>query len=258
VSGEDPSYTIDELAEISGVPGRTIRFYQAEGVLPWPEKRGRIAVYSDTHVERLRCISLMQARGLQLSAIRDLLSLDAPDRLSVWQWLGLQADVIDPLGDTPVELDETALHERLGAAHVDLLTDLQATGLVEALADGRYRFPRPKLLDITLAFHDAGVHVRTSSMLGLIIARHLGEAAEEILTFVRGRMGESFSDSTALADIARTLEVVDHRAGEAVALLWNDVMRDAVRDFRDSLQAAFGTPDDAGSVDAPEPRSNRG
>jgi DNA-binding transcriptional MerR regulator len=209
-------------------------------------------VYADLHVDRLRAISVMQARGLQLSAIRDLLSLDAPDRLSVWQWLGLQADAIDPLGDAPLELDEAALHDRLGADHLDLLRDLHEAGLVEALPDGRYRLARPKLLDITLDFHDAGVHVRTSSVLGLIIAHHLSEAAEEILTYVRRHMGESFSDSTAPGDIARTLEVVDRRAGEAVSVLWNDVMRDAVRDFRDSLQAAFGAPADLHGGDAPD------
>ena len=36
-------YTIDELARVSRVPSRTIRFYQSEGALPKPTIKGRVA-----------------------------------------------------------------------------------------------------------------------------------------------------------------------------------------------------------------------
>ena len=131
----------------------------------------------------------------------------------------------------------------LGPDRLHLVSDLEATGLVERLPSGGYRLPLPKLLDVTLDFHAVGVHVRTTSALGAIISKHLGSAAEEILTFVRARIGESFSDSTALTDLARTLEVVDRRAVDAVGLLWTDVMRTAVEEFRNSLAEVYGDPD---------------
>lgn len=235
-------YTIDELAEASGVPSRTIRFYQAEGVLPWPEKRGRIAVYHETHLERLEAIGIMQRRGLQLAAIRDLLSLDASDRLSVWDWLGLQAEALVPLSDQPAELSEEELVEQLGPTHADLIPDLEAIGLVRRLPTGRFRLPLPTMLDITLEFHDVGVQVPISAELAQIIIGHLTQAAEEILTFVRTRVGDSFASSRDPADLARTLEVVDRRAVEAVGLMWADVMHNAVRDFQASLADVFGEP----------------
>ncbi len=38
-------FTIDELSARSGIPSRTIRYYQSEGALPPPERRGRVARY---------------------------------------------------------------------------------------------------------------------------------------------------------------------------------------------------------------------
>jgi DNA-binding transcriptional MerR regulator len=246
------TYTIDELSDASGVPNRTIRFYQAEGVLPWPEKRGRVAVYHDSHLERLEAIGIMQRRGLQLAAIRDLLSLDANDRLSVWDWLGLQANALAPVSEQPIELSEDELLEQLGDAHAPLVPELESVGLLRQLPSGRYRVPLPTMLDITLEFHDVGVHVPTSAELAQIIIGHLTQAAEEILTFVRSRVGDSFAASRDPSDIARTLEVVDRRAVEAVGLMWADVMHNAVRDFQASLADVFGAPEDDEQREAAE------
>jgi DNA-binding transcriptional MerR regulator len=251
------TYTIDELAQASGVPARTIRFYQAEGVLPWPEKRGRIAVYHDSHLERLEAIGVMQRRGLQLAAIRDLLSLDDSDRLSVRDWLGLQAEALAPVSEQPLELSEAELIEHIGPDHAELVTDLESIGLVRRLPSGNFRLPLPTMLDITLEFHDVGVQVPTSSELAQIIIGHLTRAAEEILTFVRGRIGETFVGSREPADIARALEVVDRRAVEAVGLMWADVMHNAVRDFQASLEDVFGTPDETSDATS-EVGSDRG
>ena len=54
------SYTIDELSAHTGVPSRTIRFYQSSGALQKPAKRGRIAYYGPEHVERLALIGQLQ------------------------------------------------------------------------------------------------------------------------------------------------------------------------------------------------------
>jgi hypothetical protein len=45
--------TLAELAEDSGVPARTIRYYIARGVLPRPVVAGRGALYAKKHLERL-------------------------------------------------------------------------------------------------------------------------------------------------------------------------------------------------------------
>jgi DNA-binding transcriptional MerR regulator len=72
--GDPTEYTIDELATATRVPSRTIRFYQSEGALPKPTIKGRVAYYGPAHVERLAQITALQDRGLQIKAIRDVLT----------------------------------------------------------------------------------------------------------------------------------------------------------------------------------------
>src|ERR1700736_252629 len=50
-NSDTPIYTIDQLAAVTSVPSRTIRFYQAQGALPRPHRVGRVAHYGPEHVE---------------------------------------------------------------------------------------------------------------------------------------------------------------------------------------------------------------
>ena len=68
----EPTFGLQELADRSGLPIRTIRWYQSEGLLPKPDKHGRDAVYRADHLERLGLIAELRDRGLTLNAIRDL------------------------------------------------------------------------------------------------------------------------------------------------------------------------------------------
>ena len=61
--------TIDELAERSGVPARTIRYYISQGLLSGAGARGRGAAYSGEHLRRLRLIRLLAARRVPLAEI---------------------------------------------------------------------------------------------------------------------------------------------------------------------------------------------
>src|SRR5437879_13883356 len=61
--------TFAGLAAKAGLPGRTIRFYIAKGLLPGPVKAGRGATYGKEHLETLRSIKASQARGMTLSEI---------------------------------------------------------------------------------------------------------------------------------------------------------------------------------------------
>ncbi len=57
--------SIKELGNRSGVPIRTIRYYQTEGLLPPPALNGKFAVYSSTHLDALNEIKEAKAtRGL--------------------------------------------------------------------------------------------------------------------------------------------------------------------------------------------------
>jgi len=68
--------SLSDLAERSGLPARTIRFYIARGILAGPVKSGRAAEYTDDHLARLERIKSLQAKGRTLSQIAP--ALDAP------------------------------------------------------------------------------------------------------------------------------------------------------------------------------------
>lgn len=71
-------YTIDELAELTGYPRRTIRYYVQEGMIAPPAGRGRGGFYYDSHLERLRLIKAYQEKGIRISAITAMLKKEEP------------------------------------------------------------------------------------------------------------------------------------------------------------------------------------
>jgi DNA-binding transcriptional MerR regulator len=85
------------LAERSRVPGRTIRLYIAEGLLPGPLRAGRNAAYDARHLAALERIKALQRRGLTLSQVRHALAdADSPPELpepEAWRHYVLAPDV---------------------------------------------------------------------------------------------------------------------------------------------------------------------
>lgn len=66
-------YWISELAALTGVSTRTIRYYIQEGLLPQPEIRGKYAVFTDEYMHRLRLIKYLKDAYLPLNKIKPLL-----------------------------------------------------------------------------------------------------------------------------------------------------------------------------------------
>jgi len=94
------TYPLSELAELSGVTPRTLRYYISRGLLPGPEKAGRGATYNDGHLARVREIQSLQAEGLTLAGIARRLAPEAPEELSpapgplLWRHYPVAEDVM--------------------------------------------------------------------------------------------------------------------------------------------------------------------
>jgi DNA-binding transcriptional MerR regulator len=73
------SMTLAELAEASGLPARTIRFYIARRVLDGPVKAGRGAAYGPEHLKRLEQIQRLQAEGRTIAEIARTLGGNPPE-----------------------------------------------------------------------------------------------------------------------------------------------------------------------------------
>jgi DNA-binding transcriptional MerR regulator len=67
---------IGEIADQSGVPTKTIRFWEAEGLLPPPARTASgYRDYQPADTDRIRFIRHAQASGLRLDEIRQVLDI---------------------------------------------------------------------------------------------------------------------------------------------------------------------------------------
>ncbi|GER85705.1 hypothetical protein KTAU_43390 [Thermogemmatispora aurantia] len=95
--------SIDELSQVTGIPSRTIRFYNTQGLLPPPQKRGRVAYYSGEHVRVLTLIKeLKEKHNLPLDLIRQLLEIRAQHG-EIQMNLALKQRLLRPLATSSQE-----------------------------------------------------------------------------------------------------------------------------------------------------------
>lgn len=117
---------VEALAARAGVSVDTVRYYQARNLLHPPRREGRVAWYDETHLERLRRVRGLQARGFSLATIARILGgeLDAADEALV----GALAAEASPAGAGPL-LTLGDLAERTGVP-VPVLQAVVAEGLL--------------------------------------------------------------------------------------------------------------------------------
>jgi DNA-binding transcriptional MerR regulator len=141
----DGELTVDELAARTGTTVRTLRFYASEGLLPPPQRRGRLAYYSARHRMRLDLIRTLQEHGYTLSAVQRVLAR-IPDDASAAEY-AVQSAVLAPWLPGPTEeLDLAELERRAGTPLDEAqLESLRALGAVQPLPDGRYRISQAML-----------------------------------------------------------------------------------------------------------------
>lgn len=122
-TGEAVAYRVEELAVAAGISVELLRSYQTKGLLDGPRREGRVALYDERHLERLRAIRALKDKGYSLKAIAGL--LDRPrdgDR---------PAAAIPPAGgdDERLSLPELADRTRVPLA---VLRSLEASGVIRA------------------------------------------------------------------------------------------------------------------------------
>lgn len=175
--------TVDELAQQTQLPVRTIREYQTVGLLPGPERRGRVGVYRRSHVARLALIGRLQQRGYSLAGIGDLLA-SWRDGADLGEILGLDPDELVHLDEpgTPATLEQ--LTQLLPALVPGRLDDLIAARVVEACGTDRYCIQSPSLVQLTVDALAAGFNPeRVLALLATISSAtaQIADAAIELL-----------------------------------------------------------------------------
>lgn len=139
-------YRIDELARVAGTTTRNVRAYQDRGLLPPPRRQGRVGIYNDAHLARLRLIGSLLERGYATAQISELLTAwetgkDLADVLGLEQALGSQWT-----DEIPVYLNAEEVADLFADTAPELLDRLVAIGVLLREED-RYRVPSPQLLN---------------------------------------------------------------------------------------------------------------
>ena len=153
--GDDQLMRIDDLAYRSGVPSRTIRFYNTQGLLPAPIMRGRVAFYNQEHLLILNIIKeLKERQNLPLDVIRQLLEIRALHG-DVQMNLALKQRMLRPLtsGAPDAQLSREALKSQAGVTD-ERVDELLRQGLLFPLQiEGEEVFSGDDLLLLELYQH---------------------------------------------------------------------------------------------------------
>jgi DNA-binding transcriptional MerR regulator len=116
-------YRVEELAATAGVSVELLRSYQTKGLLDPPRRDGRVALYDDRHLERLRAIRDLKDKGYSLKAIAGLLDRQHGDTERTVGPLPPAAD------DEHLAPQELADRTRVPLA---VLRSLEASGVIRA------------------------------------------------------------------------------------------------------------------------------
>jgi DNA-binding transcriptional MerR regulator len=206
-SGE---YRIDDLARLAGTTTRNIRVYRDRGLLHPPLRVGRLALFNDTHLTRLRLITSMLDRGYNIAHVREMITAweqgkDLGDVLGLetaiaGTWAAEKPQTMS-MAEAKRLIDDTAGFDRLVESGLIRIEDdgLEATvvrpKLIEAFNDVRqYGITIDKLIDI---------HERVLPLVNQISSILVQAGAEHVQDHIKP--GVALPDDTEVAELITML-----------------------------------------------------
>jgi DNA-binding transcriptional MerR regulator len=216
-SGE---YRIDDLARLAGTTTRNIRVYRDRGLLHPPLRVGRIALFNDTHLTRLRLITSMLDKGYNIAHVHEMLNAWEQGK-DVGDMLGLESAIAGSWA--------TEKPERMSVADAKRLVDDDAgfermVGLgVIRLEDGEAIVVRPKLIEVFNEIRQYGVatdklidlHAGITPLIDQISGMLVQAGIEHVLD--RIKPGEALPPDTEVAELITMLVRFRTQAVSAVS-----------------------------------------
>lgn len=149
-----PEFTIDQLAQQTGMSARNIRAHQSRGLLAPPTLRGRTGYYNSRHVDRVTLIQRLQRDGFSLALIQRLLRTAGDSTEGV---LRLAEALHGPFGtQEPRVVPLRELEERFHSRSPEVRARLETLGVVRSLGDGLVEEVTPMVFRGGEVFADLG------------------------------------------------------------------------------------------------------
>jgi DNA-binding transcriptional MerR regulator len=136
------NYSVEQLAAAAGIRVDTVRYYQAQGLLPPPKRAGRRALYAASHLKLLKRIRELQREGLSLAVIKRMLEGGKGKRRAS----ALERALAEQRGEQ--RLSRSDLAAASGVSE-ELIAAVESAGLVETVKVGGT--PRYGDVDVELA-----------------------------------------------------------------------------------------------------------
>ncbi|MHA6819957.1 MerR family transcriptional regulator [Ralstonia pseudosolanacearum] len=219
-------FTIDELARAADTTVRNVRSYQDRGLIDPPERRGRVGIYTQAHLGRLKLINHLLARGYTLANIQELLKaiVEGHDLHSI---LGLETAISSPWSDaSPKHFSLLALAKLFGRSiSREALARAIGLGLLEPDGLG-YLARNPKLLMAGAQMAQAGFPLE--EVLDIIerARRHTQAVADDLVSMVVRELNKyEKGQLSPPEDVRRLVDVIWRIRPLAVVAVEAELMR---------------------------------
>lgn len=204
-SGE---YRVEELARLANTATRNVRVYRDRGLLHPPLRVGRIALYNDTHLTRLRLITSMLDRGYNLAHVDEMLSAWEQGK-DLGAVLGLEQAIV---GTWAAEKPKTMSRAQARAllADPDAFERLVRAGLIRDNGED-VTVMRPALIEAFNEMRGYGVSFDTLIGIHEQVMPHISEISRILVqagaahVLHRIKPGESLPDDTEMAELLTML-----------------------------------------------------
>ena len=203
-----PEYRIDDLARDAGMTVRNVRVYQERGLLPPPRRSGRVALYGDAHLARLRLIAQLLEEGYTFSHIAQFIDAWQEGR-DLGDVLGLEEALAGPWSDEAAAYFTRADLEAMFVGQVTDKTMAQAVRLGVLVPEGdRYRAPSPRLLRAGAELVAAGIPLHAVLELGAGLARDMDRVAKRLVDTINSQITppDHTSDTAQVAEFAALIQ----------------------------------------------------
>ncbi|MFC4560328.1 MerR family transcriptional regulator [Nocardiopsis mangrovi] len=241
-------YRIDELARLADTTVRNVRVYQDRGLLSPPRREGRVGIYTEAHLARLRLIGQLLKRGYTFANISELVT--AWERGgNLTDILGFETAVGGPWSDEiPDYIDDEELSGLFNGevTQPDVARALRL-GIIEREGP-RFRVPSPRLLNVGAELVAAGIPVPTALGIAERLKTQVDAAAGDLVQAITGHIvaehapdgllqGEDIGEA---ADLIRRLRplaqaAVDSMLAQAMARHLHEMLGERFAEVLDHL-----------------------